>query len=931
MVRPTKLPNWADTAGVGDIVEPTEVKKSAGWEKVGGIPEKPPYQYFNYWQNSVYNWVNYLDAAVTAFATQDLTLRLDTPTLGQTLAIGDVNAAVINIGKTGSAVNILGTLKSSSILLTCALAGITTVARANSANANAVTIPDFTTNTLASVNNGQTFTGLQTFTDSIKLLNKTAAANTLSWQTGGIFSFGTGATISEAGVSVFNTSVSSPSILITCALAGASTITRANSATSYALTLPSANSALAALDIAQTFSLVNTFSAVPIFTVGINTALIISGSSFELRTNTSNSVMNITSAGSFTFGNTSATPLQHMFKIGTEGQVLTYVNSEIHFGSIAGGGGYNYPTINAATTVANVPGLTLSAGANDSNNYCDMLFDVRQSTNSDFTTLTSTAFIWRRHALTLASINRNSACTFGQSTVGISLSHVFNGGFLTVNSNIANNVASTSSIAIGSNGKYGSALNPKTAQLQFLGGDGSTAVQIARIYSQDKRLDTADANLYFETSNSGVANTAAIFGKNGSCTFGNSTTSLPHVMNVLAAGNKVILNLLNLSYNSASPSGQCKLQFGWADHAGAGISAEKYAPNTTGLNFYSETNYWVESLVGAVNPAGSWTFGPTGYGGAHYLNGSLYIATVTGSGVASNSTINIGTGGYASTGNKVMEIKFLGGTNAPGNHLKARIYSLEATLSTYAGALYFETNASSGFNTPVSAGIASGDGGWTFSPINFAGSNFFNTGAASGSAASGLQIDGTYSNPTSFVNIRAKGTQSGGGFRSQLRLYTSYETNDYLVADFDYMGNSTFGRIIATTGSTAFFNTTSADGAARAGLQIDGSYSNPTSTINIRAKGTNLAGFNSTLKFWTTSGVADVEVGSVNKDANWTFVGGCTLGANATTPTHRINTTTGTGTGTASFGSSNAPVGGTPTGWINIMINGVTSRYIPFW
>ena len=56
MPKPASLPRWATDAGA-DITEPLEPKKDIGWE----ASEKPPREYFNWWQNLVYEWTEYLD------------------------------------------------------------------------------------------------------------------------------------------------------------------------------------------------------------------------------------------------------------------------------------------------------------------------------------------------------------------------------------------------------------------------------------------------------------------------------------------------------------------------------------------------------------------------------------------------------------------------------------------------------------------------------------------------------------------------------------------------------------------------------------------------------------------------------------------------------------------------------------------------------
>lgn len=55
MAKPASLPRWADVGG--DIVEPSSGKKDIGWI----VSEQPPHSYFNWFQNLVYQWCDYLD------------------------------------------------------------------------------------------------------------------------------------------------------------------------------------------------------------------------------------------------------------------------------------------------------------------------------------------------------------------------------------------------------------------------------------------------------------------------------------------------------------------------------------------------------------------------------------------------------------------------------------------------------------------------------------------------------------------------------------------------------------------------------------------------------------------------------------------------------------------------------------------------------
>ena len=55
MAKPSVLPIW-DTAQ-SNSVEPDAAHKLDGWMIVGGVPEKPPLQSFNFWQNNTYLWI----------------------------------------------------------------------------------------------------------------------------------------------------------------------------------------------------------------------------------------------------------------------------------------------------------------------------------------------------------------------------------------------------------------------------------------------------------------------------------------------------------------------------------------------------------------------------------------------------------------------------------------------------------------------------------------------------------------------------------------------------------------------------------------------------------------------------------------------------------------------------------------------------------
>lgn len=55
MAKPSALPEW-DTTQVNSVTPDTQ-HKSEGWLIPAGVPEKPPAETFNYWQNEVYRWI----------------------------------------------------------------------------------------------------------------------------------------------------------------------------------------------------------------------------------------------------------------------------------------------------------------------------------------------------------------------------------------------------------------------------------------------------------------------------------------------------------------------------------------------------------------------------------------------------------------------------------------------------------------------------------------------------------------------------------------------------------------------------------------------------------------------------------------------------------------------------------------------------------
>ena len=82
-VKPTTKYTWATGAQAADVVDPGDTKRNLGWVRAGAglnYGEAPPYQWFNYMQNSYGNWIDYLSKSVdelTAAGTKVTSIRID--------------------------------------------------------------------------------------------------------------------------------------------------------------------------------------------------------------------------------------------------------------------------------------------------------------------------------------------------------------------------------------------------------------------------------------------------------------------------------------------------------------------------------------------------------------------------------------------------------------------------------------------------------------------------------------------------------------------------------------------------------------------------------------------------------------------------------------------------------------------------------------
>jgi len=74
MTKPTSLPEW-DTTEV-NIIEADATHKEQGWIAPGGIPEKPPFQTFNWWMNLVFKWLSWFNINIAFVGNSIADLRL---------------------------------------------------------------------------------------------------------------------------------------------------------------------------------------------------------------------------------------------------------------------------------------------------------------------------------------------------------------------------------------------------------------------------------------------------------------------------------------------------------------------------------------------------------------------------------------------------------------------------------------------------------------------------------------------------------------------------------------------------------------------------------------------------------------------------------------------------------------------------------------
>lgn len=104
MAKPAKLPDWNTTEV--NSTEPDITHKEQGWLAPGGVPEKPPFQTFNYWMNIVWKWIKSFNQqgvvewdGITTYDINDVTKGSDGRLYESLISSNTNNDPLLNLDK----------------------------------------------------------------------------------------------------------------------------------------------------------------------------------------------------------------------------------------------------------------------------------------------------------------------------------------------------------------------------------------------------------------------------------------------------------------------------------------------------------------------------------------------------------------------------------------------------------------------------------------------------------------------------------------------------------------------------------------------------------------------------------------------------------------------------------------------------------------
>jgi hypothetical protein len=89
---------------------------------------------------------------------------------------------------------------------------------------------------------------------------------------------------------------------------------------------------------------------------------------------------------------------------GANADINGLASGSFRFANTSGGG--HAPGLLSKTTAANLPGFTMLGGSSDTNTLGDYIFNVRDATGIDYTTMTNNAFVWSRYATEIMTLTR---------------------------------------------------------------------------------------------------------------------------------------------------------------------------------------------------------------------------------------------------------------------------------------------------------------------------------------------------------------------------------------------------------------------------------------------------------------------------------------------------------------------------------------------